>query len=79
MIVFWTSSNLDRHLYKRITREKKIQTFRFVDPYGIGYLPSTKEDEKFLDSEMERRARALATRLSGTQANQLVIAPCNIG
>ncbi|KAL8520857.1 hypothetical protein ACS0TY_011419 [Phlomoides rotata] len=50
----------------------KVNKFRFVDPYDIGYMPSDRKDRKFLDEQISLRARSLMNRLVGTRHDPLV-------
>ncbi|KAL8480037.1 hypothetical protein ACS0TY_026824 [Phlomoides rotata] len=65
------------HLHQEMNKDK-VNKFRFVDPYGIGYMPSDRKDQTFLDEQISLRARSLANRLVGTRHDQLVLAPCNV-
>nr|GMD09493.1 putative Ulp1 protease family catalytic domain, putative transposase, Ptta/En/Spm, plant [Ipomoea batatas] len=66
-------------LYKKMMDENKLDKFRFVHPYGVGHLPTTKTDTQFLEEQLENRARALAGRLFDTPPNTTVLVPCNVG
>ncbi|KAL8508352.1 hypothetical protein ACS0TY_018814 [Phlomoides rotata] len=65
------------HLHLEMNKDK-VNKFRFVDPYGIGYMPFDRKDQTFLDDQISLRARSLANRLIGTRHDQLVLAPCNV-
>ncbi|KAL8464531.1 hypothetical protein ACS0TY_034162 [Phlomoides rotata] len=65
------------HLHQELNKDK-VNKFRFVDPYDIGYMPSDRKDRKFLYEQISLRARSLANRLVGTRHDQLVLAPCNV-
>ncbi|KAL8476797.1 hypothetical protein ACS0TY_029193 [Phlomoides rotata] len=66
------------HLYNKF-KHKNFEKFRFVDPYGVGHVPSTNNEQTFIDAQISRRARVLTNRLVGTSANQLCVVPCNTG
>nr|GMD22314.1 putative Ulp1 protease family catalytic domain, putative transposase, Ptta/En/Spm, plant [Ipomoea batatas] len=66
-------------LYKKMMDENKLDKFRFVHPYGVGHLPTTKTDTQFLEEQLEKRARALVDRLFDTPPNTAVLVPCNVG
>nr|GMC71538.1 putative Ulp1 peptidase [Ipomoea batatas] len=59
--------------------ENKLDKFRFVHPYHVGHLPTTRTDTTFVDEQLENRARAIADRLLNTRPNTTVLVPCNIG
>nr|GMC58560.1 putative Ulp1 protease family catalytic domain-containing protein [Ipomoea batatas] len=42
-------------------------------------MPTTKTDAKFLEKQLENRARVIADRLLNTTPNTTVLVPCNIG
>ncbi|KAL8556068.1 hypothetical protein ACS0TY_003754 [Phlomoides rotata] len=65
------------HLHLEMNKDK-VNKFRFIDPYGIGYMPFDRKDQTFLDDQISLRARSLANRLVGTRHDQLVLAPCNV-
>ncbi|KAL8555895.1 hypothetical protein ACS0TY_003639 [Phlomoides rotata] len=65
------------HLHQEMNKDM-VNKFRFVDPYGIGYMPSDRKDQTFLDEQISLRARSLTNRLVGTHHDQLVLAPCNV-
>ncbi|XP_057797765.1 uncharacterized protein LOC131013657 [Salvia miltiorrhiza] len=65
-------------LFGKVKKLDKANKFRFVDPYNIGHVPSTKKDTKSINKRMERRAQDLANRLVGTLSNQFVLVPCNV-
>nr|GMC99464.1 uncharacterized protein LOC109166346 [Ipomoea batatas] len=67
------------YLYKKMMDENKLDKFRFVHPYNVGHLPTTKTDAKFLEKQLENRARVIADRLLNTTPNTTVLVPCNIG
>ncbi|KAL8541244.1 hypothetical protein ACS0TY_002482 [Phlomoides rotata] len=64
------------HLYNKF-KHKNFEKFRFVDPYGVRYVPSTNNGQTFIDAQISRRARVLTNRLMGTPANQLCVVSCN--
>ncbi|KAL8499020.1 hypothetical protein ACS0TY_022107 [Phlomoides rotata] len=66
------------NLYNKF-KHKNFEKFRFVDPYGVGHVPSTNNEQTFIDAQISRRARVLINRLVGTPANQLCVVPCNTG
>ncbi|KAL8485947.1 hypothetical protein ACS0TY_028018 [Phlomoides rotata] len=66
------------HLYNKF-KHKNFEKFKFVDPYGVGHVPSTNNEQTFIDAQISRRARVLTNRLVGTPANQLCVVPCNTG
>ncbi|KAL8515828.1 hypothetical protein ACS0TY_014505 [Phlomoides rotata] len=65
------------HLHQEMNKDK-VNKFRFVDPYGIGYMSSDRKDQTFLDEQISLGARSLANRLIGTRHDQLMLAPCNV-
>ncbi|KAL8518478.1 hypothetical protein ACS0TY_009742 [Phlomoides rotata] len=71
LCIFW-------HLYNKF-KHKNFEKFRFVDPYGVGPVSSTNNEQTFIDAQISRRARVLTNRLVGTHANQLCVVPCNTG
>ncbi|KAL8456707.1 hypothetical protein ACS0TY_034812 [Phlomoides rotata] len=73
----WIQCNL-WHLYNKF-KHKNFEKFRFVDPYGVRHVPSTNNEQTFIDAQISRRARVLTNRLVGTPANQLCVVPCNTG
>lgn len=56
-----------------------VKNIRFIDPYGVGLIPSTKIDKKAAKEAVQRRASALAQALLGTLPNQIVLLPVNVG
>ncbi|KAL8524423.1 hypothetical protein ACS0TY_014130 [Phlomoides rotata] len=64
------------HLYNKF-KHKNFEKFKFVDPYGVGHVPSTNNEQTFIDAQISRRARVLTNRLVGTPANQLCVVSCN--
>lgn len=66
-------------MYKKLQSLEKVKTFRFVDPYYVGYVPSKKADKTLIKKGVESRASSLAQALSGTLADQVALVPCNVG
>ncbi|KAL8514992.1 hypothetical protein ACS0TY_013904 [Phlomoides rotata] len=66
------------HLYNKF-KHKNFEKFRFVDPYGVGHVPSTNNEQTFIDAQISRMARVLTNTLVGKPANQLCGVSCNTG